>query len=610
MGIRGAAWWRQSRGALPRTCTWALALSVAVGGAVAWILGVGPGGVEPRLPLPIDAPPGWGAAWSSGVQSAEAATAADLRVRVGVAAAALAALAGLALLTSLLRLLGAREQIRPSLAVRWAQGAAPFVLVRERVAGVAGDIARATVWGALVGVVIAAALVLTWPVGGEGSGAPALLLALVPLVPILLVGAAAWPVVGLERRAPALLRTGAGSTDDPRAGTVRRAAATAQMGLAFALVLTGASLVDLGSVVAPGPGPAGGTDGGGTDAITATGSDSLLVPLRPLQAGVDWGRVERLLGATAPESLATAGAWTGHGARDLVMVECGPCIRGGMMVDLYGVRVTLHAVSSGFFEAAGMRMVDGRGFTAADTLGATPVAVVTRAFARRDFAEGDPLGRQILLSGPGQRWVTVVGVVDALPFRAPGAPEPDEPVLYLHLAQHSAEAVDWALPLSAVGDEDVPRTLPAEAPVEIVAPPQTVSDRRGAAVAPVRWVGAVLLISGMVAVVVALLGAAATAAAEVRGRWREAAIRAAHGASPARLMRRYLGRLLRTSGVALVAGWGVAWSLVGTAGAGEAVHVTVAWGLALALIVAVLIGGLPPARRAGSTPPAALLRGE
>jgi hypothetical protein len=281
-----------------------------------------------------------------------------------------------------------------------------------------------------------------------------------------------------------------------------------------------------------------------------------------------------------------------------------------MMVDLYGVRVTLHAVSSGFFEAAGMRMVDGRGFTAADTLGATPVAVVTRAFARRDFAEGDPLGRQILLSGPGQRWVTVVGVVGALPFRAPGAPEPDEPVLYLNLAQHRAEAVEWALPSSALDDEAAPRALPSDVPVEIAAPPQTVSDRRTATLAPVRWVGLVLLISGVVAVVVALLGAAATAAAEVRGRWREAAIRAAHGASPARLMRRYLGRLLRTAGVALVTGWGVAWSLVGTAGAGERVHVTIGWGLALALIVAVLIGGLPPARRAGATPPAALLRGE
>jgi hypothetical protein len=582
---------RPGRGELPAASTRALVLAVAVAVVVAAVVGVRGRGVEPRLPLPAEAAPGWGQAWSGAMETASEVTATELGQGVVLVAAALGALALLALLSALLLALGAREAVRPSLAVRWTQGASPGRLARERVGVVQGDVVRASLVGALAGVGLAYLLFLSWPVTGEAREAAPLLAFLVPCLPALLIAAALWPVVGLEARAPALLRVGAGVTDDPRAGTVRRGAATVQMATAFALVLAGVSLVGGPRSAAP--------------AVEA-GSDSLVIPLRPLVAGVDWGQVERLLGATAPESLTTVGAWTGHGTQDLVTVECGACSLGGLPLPIYGVRATLHAVSSGFFEAAGMPLLAGRGFTGADRSGAAAVGIVTRAFARDHFENGDPLGHRILLSGPGQRWVTVVGVVEPLPFQAPGAPAPDDPVLYLSLAQHPADAVEWAVPGAGRGADD--RVLARNAPVTVAGSPERVSERRARALAPVRWSGTLLLLVGALGVSVALVGAAATAAAEVRGRWREAAVRAAMGASPWSLARRFLGRILVTALLALGAGWVVAWSLVATAGSGDGLRSGAGALLACALLAAALGGGWTPARRAGAVEPARLLR--
>jgi ABC-type lipoprotein release transport system permease subunit len=135
-----------------------------------------------------------------------------------------------------------------------------------------------------------------------------------------------------------------------------------------------------------------------------------------------------------------------------------------------------------------------------------------------------------------------------------------------------------------------------------------VSERRARALAPVRWSGTLLLLVGALGVSVALVGAAATAAAEVRGRWREAAVRAAMGASPWSLARRFLGRILVTALLALGAGWVVAWSLVAAAGSGDGLRSGVGALLACALLAAALGGGWTPARRAGAVEPARLLR--
>jgi putative ABC transport system permease protein len=66
-----------------------------------------------------------------------------------------------------------------------------------------------------------------------------------------------------------------------------------------------------------------------------------------------------------------------------------------------------------YFRVAGLPMLGGREFGALDTGQSEPVAIVDREFARRYFADRDPLGKHIRLSEPGSDlpWRTVVGVI-------------------------------------------------------------------------------------------------------------------------------------------------------------------------------------------------------
>jgi putative ABC transport system permease protein len=69
-------------------------------------------------------------------------------------------------------------------------------------------------------------------------------------------------------------------------------------------------------------------------------------------------------------------------------------------------------VTAHFFGALGARLLGGRGFTAAEAGGFTPVAVVNAAFASRFWPFETPLGRRFRLSdAPHPEWLTVIGVV-------------------------------------------------------------------------------------------------------------------------------------------------------------------------------------------------------
>ncbi len=67
-------------------------------------------------------------------------------------------------------------------------------------------------------------------------------------------------------------------------------------------------------------------------------------------------------------------------------------------------------VTTGYFEAMGIPIVEGRSFDDTDRIGA-PVAIVNEAFARRFWKDLDPIGRRVRPRfGDRTPWVTVVGV--------------------------------------------------------------------------------------------------------------------------------------------------------------------------------------------------------
>lgn len=84
------------------------------------------------------------------------------------------------------------------------------------------------------------------------------------------------------------------------------------------------------------------------------------------------------------------------------------------------------AVTPGFFEASGVPLLRGRGFTAADREDAPAVAVVSRSLAESRWPGEDPLGRRLKWGGPGSTlpWITVVGVAGDARYRSLRAPGP------------------------------------------------------------------------------------------------------------------------------------------------------------------------------------------
>jgi len=85
-------------------------------------------------------------------------------------------------------------------------------------------------------------------------------------------------------------------------------------------------------------------------------------------------------------------------------------------------------VDDGLFEAAGMRIVEGRDFEAADFLGTPRVAVVNEAFAAKHYEDGAALGELVSTHNERYRELRIVGIVTDVRSLGPAAPPP--PMLY------------------------------------------------------------------------------------------------------------------------------------------------------------------------------------
>jgi putative ABC transport system permease protein len=93
-------------------------------------------------------------------------------------------------------------------------------------------------------------------------------------------------------------------------------------------------------------------------------------------------------------------------------------------------------VSQGFFQATGVRLLQGRDFGPDDRRNTQPVAIINRAFVKRYLNGRDPIGLQFAAGYPApdpRNEVTVVGVVDDV-HQKTIADDP-EPAFYVPIAQ-------------------------------------------------------------------------------------------------------------------------------------------------------------------------------
>jgi putative ABC transport system permease protein len=212
----------------------------------------------------------------------------------------------------------------------------------------------------------------------------------------------------------------------------------------------------------------------------------------------------------------------------------------------------VRAATPDYFKTLGIRLVQGRGFTASDNEKAPLVTVINQSVARHYWKDEDPIGRRISFDG-GDSWAKVIGIVGDV--REYGLDQPAQDEAYLSLTQNPA--------LGSVlvrTDRDpillanqLRRAIREIDPQTAIPNVQTLEQARQDAVASPRVLADLLAIFALLALVIAAAGVGGMLALAVNQRWNEIGIRVALGAKP----RDVAGMILRQGMTLVVAGLAV-----------------------------------------------------
>lgn len=269
-----------------------------------------------------------------------------------------------------------------------------------------------------------------------------------------------------------------------------------------------------------------------------------------------------------------------------------------------------------FFDDVGIHVVDGRGFTAADTAGAPDVAVVSETLARRFFSDQQPIGRRVWWpdGAGGERSFEIVGVVNDVKTRDFLAEH--EPTVFLSFPQHNYGS-GAALHIASTMAPRVSVPLiyqwlreyePHLAIVNVLPYTEVVKGF----LYTQRMNAELFSALAFLALGLAAVGIFSVMTLAVRRRTREIAIRMAIGARAADIGRMILAKAMTPVAVGLVVG------LLAALGAGRLARnllfgvepadpVTMLMGAAT-LVLAAMVAAYLPARRAAATDPMTSLR--
>ena len=205
-----------------------------------------------------------------------------------------------------------------------------------------------------------------------------------------------------------------------------------------------------------------------------------------------------------------------------------------------------------------MPLVAGRDFSGSDTAGSVPVAIVSEALVRDQFAGQAPLERRMRINithANGKddvEWV-IVGIVRDVRSSRDGT---IGPTIYVPTTQLPSPSLRFFVrtqrdPMSlATSVTGIVRALEPEAPVGI----QTLEDVVGSTIARPRAISALVGVFAMVALVLAGVGVYGVMAYSVRERTQEIGVRMALGATAASVFRLVVGRALRLVSIGVAVG--------------------------------------------------------
>jgi putative ABC transport system permease protein len=286
-----------------------------------------------------------------------------------------------------------------------------------------------------------------------------------------------------------------------------------------------------------------------------------------------------------------------------------------------GVHASPRIVSSGYFAALGIPIVEGRGFTDDDTHTSRPVIVVNRTFAKRYLGER-ALGATLPF-GVGYRSDVVDGIVVGVAEDVRYVSTRDRPHAEIYYAHRQFAG---RLPVPSVTftirafDDDPAllssalRTAVREADARLVPDGiMPMTDRMLTMLARPRFYAILLGLFAAFATVLAAVGLFGVLSYAVAQRSRELAVRMALGARRVDVVNLVLGHALAVAGGGLVAGLPVAFALARSmeallygVTAGDVTTYIAVPALILVLAIAAAAG---PAYRASHADPMSALRG-
>jgi len=270
-------------------------------------------------------------------------------------------------------------------------------------------------------------------------------------------------------------------------------------------------------------------------------------------------------------------------------------------------------VTDGYFEALGIPLLAGRTFTAEDTNTRDRVIVINRRLARQVFGDADPIGRRVTVGMSTQAPFQVVGVVGD--ERHTGMATEATPSFFVAYRQvpsmRDLGIVVRTMGTSAEALRNAVRSIDPDLALFQVRTMDQVLDASVATPRSIAWLLSAFALSALVLAAIGVFGVMSHAVSQ---RTREIGVRMAIGASPVRMLASILGEGMAQVGLGVVLGavlsLVLARLLSGLLFGVSAVSVSPYFIVATLLGAVSLIACAVPARRAMRVDPATALRGE
>ena len=275
-------------------------------------------------------------------------------------------------------------------------------------------------------------------------------------------------------------------------------------------------------------------------------------------------------------------------------------------------RLQTNRVSTGFLEILRVPILRGRSFTAEDSPGAVPAAVINESAARQYWPGSDPIGERIEIEKT--QW-QIVGVAADMRYTDPT--QPPVPSVFMHYEQTTLH-VGGTLLLRSAGDPastiaNVKKAVWSLNPEQTLVA-QTVDAQYARSMAARRFNMTLMAIFASVALVIAATGIYGVIAFLVGRRTREIGVRIALGARHSEVVTLFLRQGITVVVAGIAAGLLGAWFLARSVQAFLfEVQARDPMVFAIVAIVLALIGAVAswvPARRAARVDPLSALRAE